>query len=114
MTTELAANSVSGCVFMLAKAHDFELIPGKALIVAGKRHTNNLIIAIFDHEHRYMLSQTVTQDNAEVPGFRVYYDLDWNPVQAVEANTTPIDNLEAADAEMFSIVATFCDSLATQ
>jgi hypothetical protein len=114
MTTELPASSVSGYISLLAEAHNFELIPGKALVVAGKGHTNNLIIAIFDHEHRYMLSQTVTQDNTEVPGFRVYYDLDWNPVQAVEANTTPIDNLEAADAEMFSFVATFCDSLATQ
>ena len=114
MTTELPANSVSDCVHALAEAHEFELIPGKALVVAGKGHTNNLIIAIFDHEHRYMLSQTVTQDNAEVPGFRVYYDPDWNPVQAVDTNTQTIENLEKADAEMASFVATFCGSLATR
>ena len=113
MTPELPASSVAGCVHALAREHEFELIPGKALIVAGKGHTNNLIIAIFDHEHRYMLSQTVTRENTEVPGFRVYYDPDWNPVQAVDANADTIDNLDKADTEMASFVATFCDSLAT-
>ena len=108
MPTELPVSYVADCVQTLAKAHEFELLPGKALIVAGKGQTNNLVIAIFDHEHRYMLSRTIPRDNAEVPGFRVYYTSDWRPIQAADDENRPLDDLQSAETRMAAIVAAFC------
>jgi|APSaa5957512622_1039677.scaffolds.fasta_scaffold104530_2 alkaline phosphatase len=108
MNPQLPISPIADCVQTLANAHEFDLIPGKALVVAGKGHTNNLVIAIFDHEHRYMLSRTIPRNNAEVPGFRVYYTSEWQPIQAADDENRPLNDLEGADARMSSFVAAFC------
>lgn len=111
MPPELSVYSIADCVQALANAHQFELIPGKALVVAGKGHTNNLVIAIFDHEHRYMLSRTIPRENAEVPGFRVYYTSNWQPIQASDDENRPLDDLQEANSRMATFVESFCPPL---
>lgn len=95
-------------VYQLAIKHSFSMVNSRdTLWVRGPEEIGDLIVNIREGDLGYVLAITLpvlNKANAQVTGFRVYYDMDWKPVIGVNERGGLYRDAAKADERMRKMI----------